>query len=412
MSQDNETPIRKRKADSISRDPQEIEVDLNAPEPPSKKSLRKAKKAKSTKISDSTSGKIDAKLSEGQERLDEDQDIATSTTNPRSKTKTSEKSDAAYAIWIGNLAFFTTRDDLTAFFTRPETEINASDITRINLPKGTPRNGKTQNKGFAYVDFATSEAQKAAIALSEKLLGGRRVLIKDAKSYEGRPEKPQAETASSVPPSKRIFVGNLSFDVATDDLRNHFAQCGPIEHVHMATFEDSGKCKGYAWVTYQDLSSAEAAMRGWVEVVDEERDVASGDEANEDVKGRRRSQKRRVNVGKLWGRKLRMEFAEDPTTRYKKRFGKNPGDKESNTDDVGIEDVQGPALRINGETGSIHNNGKGGEAVDHDQFKAQGFRRQRKENSTRTDTSRYGQSTVQRLTGAVVESQGKKITFD
>ncbi|KDQ29647.1 hypothetical protein PLEOSDRAFT_1064448, partial [Pleurotus ostreatus PC15] len=79
------------------------------------------------------------------------------------------------SVWVGNLSFKTTQEDLRAFFS------GAGEITRINLPTKKP-NGPGQrgeNRGFAYVDFATPEAKVAAIALSEKPLTGRKLLIKD-----------------------------------------------------------------------------------------------------------------------------------------------------------------------------------------------------------------------------------------
>lgn len=43
------------------------------------------------------------------------------------------------------------------------------------------------NKGFAYVDFESEQEVDEAVKLSESGLDGRRLLIKNAKSYEGRP---------------------------------------------------------------------------------------------------------------------------------------------------------------------------------------------------------------------------------
>ena len=79
----------------------------------------------------------------------------------------------------------------------------------------------------------------------------------------------------------------------------------------MASFEDSGKCKGYAWVTFNDISSATTAMRGWAEVSSSEHSPES-----------HQSRKRRVWLNRMQGRALRLEYAEDSGTRYNKRFGK------------------------------------------------------------------------------------------
>jgi hypothetical protein len=40
---------------------------------------------------------------------------------------------------------------------------------------------------FAYVDFLTKEAMEKVISRSEEVLDGRRLLIKDGKSFVGRP---------------------------------------------------------------------------------------------------------------------------------------------------------------------------------------------------------------------------------
>ena len=387
MSQSPASAGSKRKADAISKD-QEIEVDLTAPEPPSKKSQRKAKKAQ---------------IAQGPKNADVEvnQLSKTSESSNGQLDRSSKKGTAEYGIWIGNLAFFTTKEGLTKFFTKPGTEITSQDITRINLPKGTAKHGpKPQNKGFAYVDFTTKTAQDAAIALSEVLLDGRKVLIKGAKNFEGRPEKAEKETEPLNPPSKRIFVGNLGFDVTVQDVQDHFSRCGAIENVHMATFQDSGKCKGYGWVTFDSLEAAQAAVRGWVDLPadgyeDEEGQDGDGDDASKQQKGGRG---KRIQVNRIHGRKLRMEFAEDASTRYKKRFGKEGRDKEDAAVDeraVGItEDNTVPQHTSDAHFKHQEKREKQGQTMDRKQ-----------------EPFRYGRTTVQRLTGAAVQGQGKKTTF-
>ncbi|KAK5561703.1 Nucleolar protein 13 [Exophiala xenobiotica] len=346
----------------------EIEIDVDAPEPPSKKSLRKAKRAKSTAVDDS----------KATERV-----LDTSSAQPKASQDNQTRSP--YGIWIGNLSFTTTRDDLVKFLTeQSQGAISNEHITRINLPQNPPKHGKEMNKGFSYVDFSTEESLNAALELSEGLLGGRRVLIKNAKSYEGRPEpKKDQEEAQTKAPSKRIFIGNLEFDTTAEDLEGHFGVCGPIIHTHMATFEDSGKCKGYAWVEFEQLASAQAAMRGWME--------ANG--AHDKRSSDSRPGKHRIWLGKINGRKLRMEYAEDKATRYQKRFGKNAKSSQSAaTEDGSLED---PIQEVNGDSEPVHK------------------KREVKKASRKKDLhGKYTEDTVQRLTGAIVESQGQRVVFD
>lgn len=360
------------------QDGPELEIDVNAPEPASKKALRKAKKKKTDAPSTQDETLVDKK---------ESQDSPESATNKRSD----------HGLWIGNLAFSTTKDDLRHFFTS-NCSFADTTITRIHLPKGPEKFGRPQNKGFAYVDFSTEKALKEALGLSEQLLTGRRVLIKNAKSFEGRPEKTQDQEASAKaghPPSQRIFVGNLSFDVTKEALEEHFSRCGTLSNVHMATFQDTGKCKGYAWVEFEDIAAAEAAVRGFVMVGEDDEDESSGDssssESDEGEKKPRRNHKkqrkprqRRIWVNQLLGRRMRMEFAEDATTRYNKRFGKGSEDKKKDQDAIVDAETE--------PSDDQHRTGK---------FKQQSI-----------DESRYSKETVQRLSGAIVEAQGKKITFD
>ncbi|KAI9788404.1 MAG: hypothetical protein M1816_006929 [Peltula sp. TS41687] len=354
------TTTKKRKRES--KPVEVLEVDISAPEPASKKAMRKAKKPKK-------SGTVSSK--------DVHHDTATSSRISKAIQSTeSEKQQqeklarrSEHGIWIGNLSFKTTKADLRSFLTSSNNNASITDdeITRIHLPtvrgpgastttadakaKGAP----LQNKGFAYIDLATAEALRRALNLSETLLTGRRVLIKDAKSFEGRPDKAKAETTSSSnSSSRRIFVGNLGFDVTTADLQEHFAQCGEVRDVHTATFEDSGKCKGYAWVEFDRAEAAKVAVRGWVRTgddgkegessddeVDEEEGDGEGAEGSGAKKPKKRRRKDRRWVNRIQGRQLRMEFAEDKSVRYQKRFGSG---RHQTTPPMPQKEVEQPAI--------------------------------------------------------------------
>lgn len=350
----------------------ELAIDVSAPEPPSKKALRKAKKQGID---------LTAQAIEEQQKKEQAEKAA--------------KTRSEYGVWIGNLAFSISKDDLRKFFTS-NCSFADTTVTRVHMPKGADRFNKAQNKGFAYVDFAHPNALKEAMGLNEQMFMGRRVLIKNAKSFEGRPEKPQDDgqgsktaAASGQTPSRRIFVGNLGFDVTKETLEEHFGQCGTLAHLHMATFQDTGKCKGYAWVEFEDIAAAEAAVKGYVMVNEEEDEEESDSDSDSDVENRNRSKpkkpkQRRVWVNQLMGRRMRMEFAEDPTTRYKKRFGKEG----------------------EGKAG-----GEQSEAVEEDTTGGQSAPARPKK-VRKPEYSRYDEGTVQKLSGAIVEGQGKKVTFD
>ncbi|KAL2823510.1 hypothetical protein BDW59DRAFT_148707 [Aspergillus cavernicola] len=364
-------------------DAPEIEIDVSAPEPPSKKALRKSKKKGH-----------DTDLKAADELSKPSADLTTE--NPTDPQATSQKR-SDYGIWIGNLGFSVTKDDLRQFFTT-NCSFTDTTVTRIHLPKSPEKHGKAQNKGYAYVDFSTPKALKEALELSEQLLTGRRVLIKEAKNFQGRPEKSQdggkdgaSVAASGRPPSKRLFVGNLGFDTTKEIIEEHFSKCGTVANVHLATFQDTGKCKGYAWVEFEDLPAAEAAVKGFKMVTEDDED--EGEPEPEAGKRSKKPRQRKVWVNQLLGRRMRIEFAEDATTRYNKRFGKNG---EGNKRDTASNKA---------EPGDFEEDTAGEkEKPQHNQA--------RKSKHTKPEYSRYDQSTVHKLSGAMIEAQGKKTTFD
>ncbi|KAF3893405.1 Nucleolar protein 13 [Trichophyton interdigitale] len=379
-------PSRKRK--HVPDEPP-LEIDLNAPEPASKKALRKEKKAKKIKSS-SGEAALPAVSDEGAEKGNE--------TEKPEKNDSNKKQRTGFGVWIGNLPFTATREMLRTFLTS-KSGILDSQITRVHIPdSGTKRKGVKQNKGFAYVDFTSQEIVERAIALSEELVGGRRVLIKDATNFEGRvvkeADRDDVKTAGGNPPSTKIFVGNLSFDTTKEHLEEHFSPCGSISNIHVATFEDSGKCKGYAWVEFESTESSQAAVRGFVKIPDPDDEVEEEEEEEEEEgegangAGTKKPKKRRMKkvwVNRLQGRTLRMEFAEDSTTRYKKRFGK---EKTETKEDAGS------------------NNKPASEAT---QTRANGREKSKKPIKS---YGQYSTETVQKLSGAIVEAKGTKVTFD
>lgn len=402
------SPSRKRKR--VDKFVEEIEVDVSAPEPPSKKALRKAKKGHITGID--TDSKAAEKASASQPQ--------TATTEQPGSAKRSE-----HGVWIGNLPWTATKVELRKFLT-DNTDITEDMITRVHMPAPTEaasgasrQRVKPQNKGFAYVDFSTGAALAEAVALSETLFTGRRVLIKDSKSFEGRPEKPSEDAAQSVnagkPPSSRIFVGNLTFDTEKEDLQENFERCGQIQDIHVATFEDSGKCKGYAWVEFKTVEAGQAAVRGWVKLQenpDSDSENDNNDSKDKEGKAKKRPKERKWWVNRIKGRDLRMEFAEDKAVRYKKRFGKEGTARKAND---GGDD---PTVAVGDRTGVGGNSVGDLEMVDGaarevrpGNRKSGTFNRSQRRVDARTIKPGAALAGAQRLTGAIVESSGKKTTF-
>ncbi|KAI0082493.1 hypothetical protein K474DRAFT_1585727 [Panus rudis PR-1116 ss-1] len=341
----------------------------------------------------------------------------------------SKASKRKHSVWVGNLSFKTTPDALRRFFD------GVGEITRMHMPMKLTSGGHgskgaiKENRGFAYVDFATADAKTLAIALSENPLDGRRLLIKDGMSilcddFSGRPStskddpaaggKPTGTTktaqkilaAQKQPAGPTLFIGNLGFEATEDTIRNMFDRSpvkpadgdvseiklsASIRKIRMGTFEDSGKCKGWAFVDFNNTEAATTALTSrsrWY----------------------------------LDGRQLVVEFASPDAVR---RGGfRNHGDKEGAAGKRREPKEKDPEHNI-AATGSGKRKAHSEETKDED-GEGEASQKRRKGDADKQDRARFtrdGRPKVRAKPGAalamakreqvnIVPSQGKKVVFD
>jgi len=64
--------------------------------------------------------------------------------------------------------------------------------------------------------------------------------------------------------SKKLFVGNLSFQTTENDITDAFTRCGAVEAVSIITDRDTGRSKGFGFVTMseEDAEKAIAQLNG------------------------------------------------------------------------------------------------------------------------------------------------------
>jgi len=61
--------------------------------------------------------------------------------------------------------------------------------------------------------------------------------------------------------SKRIYVGNLSFQTTEGDLSNLFEQVGEVDSVNVITDRDTGRSKGFAFVEMSNENADKAILQ-------------------------------------------------------------------------------------------------------------------------------------------------------
>ena len=59
---------------------------------------------------------------------------------------------------------------------------------------------------------------------------------------------------------KKLYVGNLPYQTKEEDLRELFSAHGAVEEIRVITDRETGRSKGFGFVTFAAASEAEAAV--------------------------------------------------------------------------------------------------------------------------------------------------------
>ena len=97
--------------------------------------------------------------------------------------------------------------------------------------------------------------------------------------------------------SKKLFVGGLSWNTTSEELRDAFAACGDVVEAKVITDRDTGRSRGFGFVTYQDEDGATRATETLDGSTLDGRSIRV-DRAND--RGSDRGGDNRKNTGRRW----------------------------------------------------------------------------------------------------------------
>ncbi|KAL3983221.1 RNA recognition motif family protein [Acanthocheilonema viteae] len=137
-------------------------------------------------------------------------------------------------IFVGGIAYDVTNEDLSQYFSQYGEVAQA----QVKYDRNTGR-----SRGFAFVEFATGEACRAALNAREQSLKGKTVEVKPAKSRE----------------NKKVFVGGLPADHPEEELRAHFEQYGKVEDIEWPFDKQTKARRNFAFIVFEEEEAAERA---------------------------------------------------------------------------------------------------------------------------------------------------------
>ena len=135
-------------------------------------------------------------------------------------------------------------------------------VTDVFLPMDRASN---RPRGFGFVTLSTRKSAEDAIAkMDQSQLDGRTIRVNESKPRgEGPPRGGMGPGGgggfnSAGKEEVKLYVGNLSFETPEDSVRSLFEQYGRVTDCFLPTDRDTGKVRGFAFVT-MPASEAEAA---------------------------------------------------------------------------------------------------------------------------------------------------------
>lgn len=58
----------------------------------------------------------------------------------------------------------------------------------------------------------------------------------------------------------KIYVGSLSYNATAEDIQSYFSQYGDIDEVKLVSDRDTGRSKGFAFVSFASQQAAQASL--------------------------------------------------------------------------------------------------------------------------------------------------------
>lgn len=167
---------------------------------------------------------------------------------PRSEK--SEKADPLNKkLYVGNISYETTKDELTEFFGT----YGAVEDAYIPLDKHS-----NLPRGFAFVTMKTADADAAIEGASGTDLQGRTIDVKESLPRGQKTPNTQPRVSKKDNETK-LYIGNLSFDTEEDTLRSVFEEFGTLIDLYQPLDRYSGRPRGFAFIT-MDKDSAGSAI--------------------------------------------------------------------------------------------------------------------------------------------------------
>lgn len=154
-------------------------------------------------------------------------------------------------LFVGMLDYGTTDETLKYYF---EQYGELTDYVIMKYPD------TMRSKGFGFVTFRDPEMLEGCLRSQPHKLDGKTIQLKRATPKEedrgdpgkGRDKDISFDTSSKL--MRKLFIGAIDYQTTEEELRSHFEQFGELDDCTLMKFQDTGKSRGFGFVTYSRAS--------------------------------------------------------------------------------------------------------------------------------------------------------------
>ncbi|XP_041702685.1 RNA-binding protein 39 isoform X2 [Coregonus clupeaformis] len=159
------------------------------------------------------------------------------------------------------------RDARTVFCMQLAARIRPRDLEDFFSAVGKVRDvrmisdrNSRRSKGIAYIEFLEVNSVPLAIGLTGQRLLGVPIIVQASQAEKNRAAAMANNLQKGNAGPMRLYVGSLHFNITEEMLRGVFDPFGRIESIQLMNDSETGRSKGYGFISFADAECAKKAL--------------------------------------------------------------------------------------------------------------------------------------------------------
>lgn len=161
-------------------------------------------------------------------------DLGGSGSQGESSGRSTPNSDSAPGkLFVGGLSWQTNQDKLREYFGQFG---NVTDVLVMKDPI------TQRSRGFGFITFSNPEAVDRVLSVPSHCLDGKKI----------DPKHATPKSKSKANKTKKIFVGGVSQETSSEEVKAYFSQFGKVEEAVMLMDQQTKRHRGFGFVTFEN----------------------------------------------------------------------------------------------------------------------------------------------------------------